>query len=89
MVHNCAILDLQTPAREKGRDLTQTYDNSPYTHRKIPKATSQQKNITNNFDYTMIANQLRTVSWSNDSHPIGVVKPAYRIPTFLLTAKAV
>ena len=25
--------------REKGRDLTQSYDKSPYTHRKIQKAT--------------------------------------------------
>ena len=32
---------------------------------------------------------LRTVSWSNDNHPTGVVKPVYGIPTFLLTAKAV
>ena len=27
--------------REKGRDLTQSYDISPYTHRKIQKAASQ------------------------------------------------
>ena len=25
--------------KEKGRDLTQSYDKSPYTHRKIQKAT--------------------------------------------------
>ena len=25
--------------REKGRDLTQSYDKRPYTHRKIQKAT--------------------------------------------------
>ena len=25
--------------RERGRDLTQSYDESPYTHRKIQKAT--------------------------------------------------
>ena len=31
--------------------------------------------------------QLRTVSWGNDSHPIGEVKPVYGIPTFPLTAK--
>ena len=28
-------------------------------------------------------------SWSNNSHPIGVVKPVYGYPTFPLTAKAV
>ena len=30
--------------REKGRDLTQSYDKSPYTHRKIQKATWKHKN---------------------------------------------
>ena len=34
-------------------------------------------------------NRLRTVSWSNNSHPTGVVKPVYWYPTFPLTAKAV
>ena len=41
------------------------------------------------FDYTTIADRLRTVSWGNDSHPTGVVKPVYDILTFPLTAKAV
>ena len=35
--------------REKERDLTQSYDKSPYTYRKI------HKNATKNFDYTTIA----------------------------------
>ena len=59
-------------SREKGRDLTQSYDKSPYTHRKIQKATWQHKKATKNFDYTTIADRLRTVSWSNKSHPIVV-----------------
>ena len=42
-----------------------------------------------NFDYTTIADRIRTVSWSNDSHPVGVVKPVYMIKTFPLTTKAV
>ena len=50
--------------REKGRDLTQTYGKSPYTYRKIQKATWQHKNATKNFYYTMIADRLTTVSWS-------------------------
>ena len=33
------------------------------------------KNATKNFDYTMIVDRLRTVSWSNSSHPTSVVKP--------------
>ena len=43
------------------------------------------KNATKNFDYTTIANRLRTVSWSNSSHSTGVVKPVYERSTFRLT----
>ena len=32
------------------------------------------KNATKNFDYTTIADRLRTVSWGSESHPAGVVK---------------
>ena len=74
--------------REKERDLTQSYDKSPYTLRQILKATWQHKNATK-IDYTTIADRLRTVSWSNNSHPTGVVKPVYGRPTFPLTATAV
>ena len=74
---------------EKGRDQTQSYDKSPYTDRKIQKATWQHKNATKNFDITTIADRLRTVSWGNDSHPTGVVNPVNGIQTFPLTAKAV
>ena len=47
------------------------------------------KNATKNFDYTTIADRLRTVSWSNSSHSTGVVKPVYEHSTFPLTATAV
>ena len=47
------------------------------------------KNAIKNFDYTTIADRLRTVSWSNSSHPTGVVKPVYERSTFPLTATAV
>ena len=60
----------ETDPREKGRDLTQSYDN----------LTTQKR--TKNFDYTTISERLRTVSWSNGSYPTGVVKPVYGIPTF-------
>ena len=59
--------------RPKGRDLTQSYDKRLYTHRKIQKASWQHKKATKNFDYTTIADRLRTVSWSNSTHPTGVV----------------
>ena len=75
--------------REKGRDLTQSCEKNPYTHRTIQKATWQLKNDTKNFDYTTIADRLRTVSWSNSSHPTGVVKSVYERLTFPLTATAV
>ena len=57
----------------------------------IEKSKEQRdntKNATKNFDYTTIADRLRTVSWGNDSHPTGVVKPVYGIPTFPITTKA-
>ena len=73
---------------EKKRDLTQSYDESP-----IPTENSttnwKHKNATKIFDYTTIADRLRTVSWSYNSHPTVVVKPVNRYPTFPLTATAV
>ena len=65
--------------------------------RRMKKDSTQNKSKRNmttqkrhqNFDYTTIADRLRTVSWSNDSHQTCVVKPVYGIPTFPLTAKAV
>ena len=66
---------------------------SPMTKPPIPtensKTKGQHTNATKNFDYTTIADRLRTVSWSKSSHPTGVVKPVYGYPTFTLTAKAV
>ena len=59
--------------REKGWDLTQSYDKSPYTYKKSKKQRDNTKNATKNFDYTTIADRLRTVSWSKNSYPTGVV----------------
>ena len=47
----------------------------------------QHKDATKNFDYTKIADRLRTVSWSNNGHPTGVVKWVYGYPAFPLTTK--
>ena len=55
---------------------------------KVPKPTEKSKrNLTTqkNFDYIAIADRLRTVSWSKNSHPTGVVKPVYERSTFPLT----
>ena len=67
---------------------------SPVTKTPTPteqskKQRGKHKNATKNFDYTTIADRLRTVSWSNSSHPTGVVKPVYERSTFPLTATAV
>ena len=46
------------------------------THTPTEQSKKQRdniKNTTKNFDYTTIADRLRTVSWSNSSHPTGVV----------------
>ena len=67
---------------EKGRDPTKSYDKNLYTDRKIQNATWQHKNATKTFDFTTIADRLWTVSWSNYSHPTGVVKPVYGTQTF-------
>ena len=74
---------------KKGRDLTQSYDKSPYTHRKIQKQRDNIKNTKKTFDYTTIADRLSTVSWSNSTQPTGVVKHVYERLTFPLTATAV
>ena len=44
---------------------------------KSKKQLDQKKNATKNFDYTIIADRVMTVSWSSDSHPTGIVKPVY------------
>ena len=56
---------------------------------KSKKQRDNIKNATKNFDYTTIADRLRTVSWSNSSYHTGVVKPVYERSTFPLTATAV
>ena len=68
---------------EKGKDLTQSYDKSPYTSRNVKRAKQQHKNATKKFDYTAVADRLRTVSWSNYSHSTGVVNLVYgpNLPT--------
>ena len=61
----------------------------PLHPQKTPKRKSQHKNGTKNFNYIKITDRLRTVSWSVDGNPTGVVKPVYGILTFSLIAKAV
>ena len=57
--------------REK-EDPTQSYDGSPHTIRKFNNQLTTQR-LQKNVDYTTIADRLRTVGWSNNSYPTGVV----------------
>ena len=61
---------------------------TPTKKSKKKNIVCKHKNATKHFDYTTIANQLRTVSLSNENRSTVVVKPVYGIPTFPLTAKA-
>ena len=67
---------------------------SPVTKTSSPTDQSKKqrdkiKNATQNFGYMAIADRLRTISWSNSSHPTGVIKLVYKRSTFPLTATAV
>ena len=62
---------------------------APKPTNKSNKQRDNTKHATKLFDYTMISDQLRTVSWSNSSHPTGVVKPVYEHSTFPLITTAV
>ena len=55
----------------------------------MPKGQSNNtNNATKKFDYTAVADRLRTVSWSNYGHPTGVVNQ-FTGQTFPLPATAV
>ena len=55
----------------------------------ISKGLSDNTNYaTKKFDYTAVADRLRTVSWSNHGHPTGVVN-RFTGQTFPLPATAV
>ena len=75
--------------KEKVRDLTQSYDRSLYTDRKIQKAIWKHENAIKYFVYTTIADRLRKVTLGNGRHPTGVVKPVNGIPILPLTTTVV
>ena len=61
---------------------------SPMTKSPTPTEMSKGQgdntnNATKKFDYTAVADRLRTVSWSNYGHPTGVVNLVYgpNLPT--------
>ena len=62
--------------KRKRKDLTQSYDQSLYIHRKLQNATRQHKHAIETFDYTTIVGRLTrwTVSCSNNNHPTGELR---------------
>ena len=54
-----------------------------------PKRNVSTQKSTKNFDYTTIADRLRTVNWSNKNHPTGVVKQGLKGTNLPLAATAV
>ena len=60
----------------------------PLRQYKIQKSKTKTQKPTKMFDYKAIADRLRTVSWSNFSHPTGVVNPFMSL-TFHHTVTAV
>ena len=56
--------------REKVRYLTQSCDKTTTPTEKSKTQRDNIKNATKSFYYTTIADRLRTVSWSNSSHPL-------------------
>ena len=82
------VRDHQNRQREKGRDLTQSYNKSPYTNNMSLGLSDNTNNSTKRFHYTAVADRLRAVSWSNYGNPTGVVNLVYG-PTFPLPATAV
>ena len=60
--------------REERRRTDLVLWRKPLHPQKNKKATWQHKNATKNYDNTMTAERLRTVSWSNGSHPTSVKK---------------
>ena len=62
---------------------------APTPTEKSKKQRDNIKNATKNFHYKTIADRIKTGSWSNNSHPSGVVKLVYERSTFPLTTTAV
>ena len=62
---------------------------APTPSDKFKQQHDNTKNAIQNFDYTTISDQLRTVSRNNNSRHTGVVKLVSERSTFQLTATAV
>ena len=74
--------------KRKGKRSYSVLWQNPLQPQKDPKSNVTTQKRHKKFDYTTIVNWLRTVSWSNNSHPTGVVKSVYERSTFPLNETA-
>ena len=64
---------IQSHKEKKGRVLTRHMTKAPIPTEMSKGQSDNTNNATKKFDYTAIADRLRTVSWNNYSHPtVGV-----------------
>ena len=70
---------------KKERDLIRSHEKSPYTNGKFRNVKWQHKHTTKMFDYTVIADRPRTVSWRNYILPTDVIHQ-WTDPTIRLTS---
>ena len=69
------IRSLKSYCKRKRKRSDSVIWQTPLYLQKNPKSIVTTQKVTKNFDYTTITDWLRMVSWSNNSHPTGVVKP--------------
>ena len=82
-------LNYFTPQEKKEEIWLSPMTEAPTPTEKSKKHRDNTKNATKNFDRTTIADRLRTVRWTNSSHPTGMVKTINERSTFPLTRTAV
>ena len=68
--------------------MTQSYDKTPYTSGKLQTQNENTNTPPKCIDYTAVAKRIRTVRWSNYSHP-NVVGNWFTGLTFLLPTTTV
>ena len=84
-----AVIMSLLPCKDKKEEIWATPMTKAPTPTEMSKGQSDNtNNATKKFDKTAIADRLRTVSWSNYSHPTGVVNLVYG-STFPLPATSV
>ena len=60
-------------SKKKRRDLSQSYDKSPYTKRNVKSVTGQHKDVTKNSITQRLRTDFGRSNGVNHSHPTGMV----------------